>query len=131
MAWGAKRVSERRMQFVVRADSGREEMKALCQEFEISRPTGYAWLKRYRSCEQLQQLGEASRRPAHSPKETAEAIQQRLVELRQQYPEWGARKLVVLLEREGVRLPRITAHRIFAEGTDRSGRASPCGGEAL
>ena len=113
MAWGAKRVSEQRMEFVVRADTGREEMKALCEEFEISRPTGYAWLKRYRSCEQLQQLGEASRRPANSPTETPAVIQQRLVELRQQYPEWGARKLVVLLEREGVRLPRITAHRIL------------------
>src|SRR5271169_197036 len=113
MAWGAKQVSERRMQFVVRADSGREEMKALCREFEISRPTGYAWLKRYRDCEQLQQLGERSRRPVHSPQGTAEAVQQRLVELRQQYPEWGARKLVVLLEREGVRLPRIAAHRIL------------------
>ena len=113
MAWGAKEVSEQRLQFVVRADSGQEEMKSLCREFGISRPTGYAWLQRYRWLEQLQDLGEFSRRPNHSPTETPVAMQQRLVELRQQYPDWGARKLVVLLEREGVLLPKVTAHRIL------------------
>jgi transposase InsO family protein len=113
MAWGGVEVSERRLQFVVRASSGREEMKALCGEFEISRPTGYAWLQRYQSCKQLQELGELSRRPRVSPGQTAEPVQQRLVELRKQYPEWGARKLVVLLQREGIELPRITAHRIL------------------
>lgn len=113
MAWGTRDVNERRLQFVVRASSGKEEMKALCHEFEISRPTGYTWLERYRSCQQLQDLGEGSRRPRHSPAETAAATQQRLVELRGQYPDWGARKLVELLKREGIALPRITAHRIL------------------
>jgi transposase InsO family protein len=106
-------VSERRLEFVVRASSGQEELKALCEEFEISRPTGYLWLERYRSCKQLQDLGERSRRPRESPKRTPEPIQRRLIELRQQYPEWGARKLVVLLKREGIALPRVTAHRIL------------------
>jgi transposase InsO family protein len=106
-------VSERRMQFVVRASSGKEELKALCREFQISRPTGYSWLERYRSAERLQDLAEHSRRPKRSPKETAADVQRRLVELRGQYPDWGARKLVVLLEREGISLPRITAHRIL------------------
>lgn len=113
MAWGSRGVSERRLQFVVRAASGQEGMTALCREFEISRPTGYLWLERYRGSRQLQELGEASRRPQHSPTETAGAVQQRLIALRRQYPDWGARKLVVLLEREGIQLPRITAHRIL------------------
>jgi transposase len=113
VAWGTRDVSERRLQFVVRANSGKEEMKALCREFEISRPTGYSWLERYRSCAQLQEVGERSRRPRRSPAETAAATQQRLVELRSQYPDWGARKLVELLKREGIALPRITAHRIL------------------
>jgi transposase InsO family protein len=113
LAWGLAKVSERRLEFVVRASSGAEQMKALCEEFEISRPTGYLWLERYRACEQLQDLGELSRRPRHSPRETAAAIQDRLMELRRQHPEWGARKLVVLLQRERIDLPRITAHRIL------------------
>lgn len=113
MAWGLEEVSERRLQFVVRASSGAEQMKALCEEFEISRPTGYVWLNRYQAGGPLQDLGELSRRPKHSPKETAPVIQARLVELRQQYPDWGAEKLVELLKGEGIDLPRITAHRIL------------------
>jgi transposase InsO family protein len=113
MAWGTSVVSERRLQFVVRAASGKEQMTALCREFEISRPTGYLWLDRYRGCQRLQELGEASRRPHASPAETPAEVQQRVIALRQQYPDWGARKLVVVLAREGVVVPRITAHRIL------------------
>jgi len=113
VAWGASGVSERRLQFAVRAASGKEQLAALCREFEISRPTGYVWLERYRGCGALQELGEQSRRPHSSPAETPMAVQQRLIALRRQYPDWGARKLVVLLKREGVELPRITAHRIL------------------
>lgn len=36
-----------------------------------------------------------------------------MVALRLRYPDWGARKLAVLLEREGVRLTRKTVHRIL------------------
>ena len=36
-----------------------------------------------------------------------------MVELRRRYPDWGARKLQVLLEREGVELTRSTIHRIL------------------
>jgi len=88
-------------------------MKALCQEFEISRPTGYLWLKRYRECERLQELTEASRRPHRSPHQTAAEMEQRVVALRRQYPDWGARKLADLLQREQIALPRITVHRIL------------------
>jgi transposase InsO family protein len=51
--------------------------------------------------------------PAAGVGGTEPATQQRLVELRSQYPDWGARKLVELLKREGIAVPRITAHRIL------------------
>jgi hypothetical protein len=41
--WKAEDMSEQRVKFAIRANSGKEEMKALCREFEISRPTGYLW----------------------------------------------------------------------------------------
>jgi transposase InsO family protein len=56
---------------------------------------------------------EKSRRPRHSPERTAEEIEQRVVQLRRQRPDWGAKKLRVLLQKEGVELPRITIHRIL------------------
>jgi len=109
----AEDMSEQRVKFAIRANSGKEEMKALCQEFEISRPTGYLWLKRYRECGRLQELAEISRRPHRSPKQTAVEQEQRVIALRKQYPDWGALKLAELLKREQVAIPRITVHRIL------------------
>jgi transposase InsO family protein len=40
-------------------------------------------------------------------------MEQRIVALRRERPDWGARKLAVLLEREGVRVPRATVHRVL------------------
>jgi transposase InsO family protein len=40
-------------------------------------------------------------------------MEHRVVELRGQRPDWGARKLQVLLAREGIVLPVITVHRIL------------------
>jgi transposase InsO family protein len=111
--WKAEDVSEQRVKFAIRASSGQEEMKALCREFEISRPTGYVWLKRFRECERIEELREKSRRPHRSPKQTESEVEQRVIALRNRYPDWGAGKLVELLKREQVELPRITAHRIL------------------
>jgi transposase InsO family protein len=87
-------------------------MQQLCEEFQISRPTGYEWLRRYRSGG-IAGVVEKSRRPHGSPGQTAAATEQRVVELRQQRPDWGARKLQVLLQQEGLPLPVITLHRIL------------------
>ena len=87
-------------------------MEALCREFQVSRPTGYAWLRRYQ-VGGLVAVAERSRRPRHSPARTPVGIEQRVVELRQQRPDWGARKLQFVLEQEGVDLPVITVHRIL------------------
>ena len=113
MAWKDVKVDEQRIRFVLRADSGAEEMAGLCREFEISRTTGYYWLRRYREGERIEELRERSRRPHHSPRRTAEEIEQRVVEERQRRPDWGARKLRVLLAREGIRKPSSTIHRIL------------------
>jgi len=40
-------------------------------------------------------------------------MEQQVVEMRQRYPDWGARKLQVLLAREEVELTRSTIHRIL------------------
>ena len=87
-------------------------MSAMCQEFEISRPTGYQWLRRY-TAEGIAGVVEKSRRPHHSPRQTAGEREQRVIELRQQRPDWGARKLQVVLADEGIHLPVITVHRIL------------------
>jgi transposase InsO family protein len=113
LTWRVGNVSEQRVKFAVRADSGAEEMKALCEEFGISRPTGYLWLKRFRECDRLQDLGEVSRRPHFSPGQTPRPIEDKVIAYRKMYPDWGAAKLVTLLRREQIDIPRITVHRIL------------------
>lgn len=112
MAWGMKDIGEQRVQFVVAASRGEKPLAQLCREFEVSRPTGYVWVKRYRE-QGIAGLAEHSRRPQHSPRQTGEALEQRVIEMRKRWPDWGARKISVLLQQEGVRLPASTVHRIF------------------
>ena len=81
-------------------------------EFGISRPVGYEWLRRYRQGG-ISAIAERSRRPQESPRRTEAAVEKRVLELRKQYPDWGARKLCVLLEREHIKLARNTIHRIL------------------
>jgi transposase len=112
MAWGSVDREEQRMRFVIAVSRREKPLRQLCQEFEISRPTGYQWWKRYQAGG-YQGVVEKSRRPKHSPKRTSHALEQRVIEMRQQRPDWGARKLQVLLEQEGIELPVITVHRIL------------------
>lgn len=105
-------IREQRVQFVVAALRREKSLTALCEEFEISRPTGRLWLQRYRQ-QGIAGIAELSRRPVHSPRLTAPDLEDRVVDLRRRYPDWGARKLGVLLKRDGVALTRSTIHRIL------------------
>lgn len=112
MAWRRMEVREQRVRFVVAASRGERGMTSLCAEFGISRPTGYLWLERYRAGG-VAAVAELSRRPRSSPARIAEAVEQRIVTLRRAYPDWGARKLAVLLGREGMGVPAATVHRVL------------------
>lgn len=113
MPWKDVRVSEQRIRFVLRASSGEEPMAGLCREFGISRPTGYLWLKRFAEAGRIEELREQSRRPHHSPGRTAAELESRVIGERQLRPDWGARKLQVVLAREGIGLRVDTIHRIL------------------
>ena len=105
-------VREQRVEFVVRALHGSQPLSELCQEFGISRPTGYLWLARYRQGG-VAAIEERSRRPHRSPTQTAPELEARIIALRMVYPDWGARKLAVLLARQGIMLPSSTVHRVL------------------
>jgi transposase InsO family protein len=112
MAWKTMDVHEQRVRFVVEAAQRTRSFKALCAAYEISRPTGYLWLERYRE-QGVAGIAEQSRKPHRSPRRTGSELERQVVELRLRYPDWGARKLGVVLAREGVGLPRNTIHRIL------------------
>jgi len=112
MPWKTMDVREQRVSFVVTASRGEKPFRALCQEFGISRPTGYFWLSRFREGG-LISIAERSRRPAVSPDRTPPELEAQVIALRQRYPDWGARKLQVLLRRRGLKLARSTIHRVL------------------
>jgi len=105
-------VQQQRVEFVVAARRREKSFTALCQEFGISRPTGSLWVQRYQQ-QGVAGIAERSRRPANSPRQTARELEDKVVVLRQRYPDWGARKLRVRLQDEGVTLTRSTIHRIL------------------
>jgi len=105
-------VQEQRVRFVVAAARREKAFSALCQEFEISRPTGYLWVRRYQKAG-VGGIAEMSRRPHQSPRRTLAELEQQVVRLRQRYPDWGARKLQTMLAREKVELTHSTIHRIL------------------
>jgi len=105
-------VHEQRVRFALAADGQEKRFSQLCKEFGISRPTGYEWRERFER-DGLAGIVEHSRRPQHSPRQTEPQLVERVMQLRQRYPDWGARKLRVVLEREGVYLGYSTIHRIL------------------
>ena len=86
-----------RGEFVVAAHQEGANMSAVCRECGISRKTGYKWLRRY-GAEGDAGLRDRSRRPHHSPHQTGKEIEDAIVELRDDNPAWGARKLKRRLE---------------------------------
>jgi transposase InsO family protein len=112
MAWKTMDVREQRVRFVVAAARGEKSLTSLCQEFGISRPTGYLWVKRYQQAG-VAGIAEKSRRPQRSPERTGAELETQVVQARQRYPDWGARKLQVVLKRENIELTHSTIHRIL------------------
>jgi transposase InsO family protein len=128
MSWKTMDVRRQRVEFVVAAGRGEKAFSQLCEEFGISRPTGYVWCKRY-GCGGLEGISERTRRPHASPSRTEQAVEQQVIALRQRYPDWGARKLGVLLEQSGKNLPCSTIHRILRRHNlvrDRPQRSGEC-----
>jgi len=87
MPWKTMDVQEQRVRFVVAASREQKSFTALCQEFGISRPTGMLWRQRYQQAA-LAGIAVQSRRPHHSPSAAGE-LEQRVVETRRRYPDWG------------------------------------------
>jgi transposase InsO family protein len=100
MPWKEQTVMSQRIEFVRLALRAETNMTQLCQQYGISRKTGYKWLRRYKDGG-VENLVNRSRRPHHSPRQTCPAIEEKVMALRTLYPVWGGRKLRALLESQG------------------------------
>ena len=112
MCWNKVDVYEQRIRFAVAAERREQSVGTLCEEFGISRATGYKWWKRYQA-KGVAGLVDGSRRPRNSPRRTRGEVEQKVLAVRRRTPDWGARKLHVKLAEQGVSVPVITIHRIL------------------
>ena len=99
--WSEKTVVDQRREFTWFASQEGANMTELCRRYEVSRTTGYEWLARFVR-EGPPGLVDRSRRPHDSPRRTPEAMEGRVLALRDAHPHWGGRKLRRLLLNEGV-----------------------------
>jgi len=98
MPWEVSGVVERRKQFVAEYQAGQATMTELCQAHGISRPTGYAVVRRH-AAEGEAGLEERSRSPQRHPNQTPLEIEQAVLQLRREHPRWGPVKLRARLEK--------------------------------
>jgi len=83
---------ELRMRFVNAVLAGEDSMTALCEEYEVSRKTGYKWLSRFQA-EGPAGLAERSRAPRVVRWAVSQAQAEAITGLRRQHPSWGPKKL--------------------------------------
>jgi len=99
MSWNTKSVMEQKILFIKMWQSRNYTMTSLCDRFNISRTTGHKLVKRFElegeSCLEIK-----SKAPNKSPHKTPRKMELAIVKLRKNYPNWGARKIKVLLQKK-------------------------------
>jgi transposase InsO family protein len=88
-----------RTEFCMLASKPGSNISDLCRRYQITRRTGYKWLERYLE-EGIEGLLEKSRRPHCSPKQTVPEIEKYIINLRNDDPEWGSKKLHKLVSND-------------------------------
>lgn len=118
MPWEPKNAMALKLEFVTLARKPTVNFTVLCQQFGISRKTGYKWLSRYRT-DGTDGLHDRSRRPHRSPNHTDAQVESLIIELRRRHPDWGGRTLqsYMLKNISLGTLPDIQAGQIPAAST--------------
>lgn len=98
MPWKETDAVLERMRFVVDLKSELYSMSELCELYNVSRVTGYKWLRRYEELG-IDGMKDQSRAPKSCPHRTDPETCGLLLELKRKYPDWGAPKLLEKLHR--------------------------------
>lgn len=115
MPWPITSMNDVRREFVLKSLEAGRDFARLCQDYGISRKTGYKW-KRRGLKGGLDALAELSRRPHCSPRQLAEDTVCALVRLKLRHPYWGAKKLALVYARSGHPAPSLSTYqRILAK----------------
>jgi transposase InsO family protein len=91
MTW-KKDLMTQRLEFITLALTPGANRAELCRRFEISRKTGYKWLRRFGK-DGAAALQDRSHRTLSCPAQTPSTVEAKVMELRAAQPTWGPRKL--------------------------------------
>jgi putative transposase len=92
MPWREVCYVEERTRFIAAILDEQESMTLLCEEYGVSRKTGYKWLRRFRN-QGPAGLEERSHAPLAVPWAITQDQVQAIVGLRREHPSWGPKKL--------------------------------------
>lgn len=99
MPWKESSALQQRLAFITACHAGENSVAELCRQYDISRQTGYKWLKRF-AADGEAGLQEKSRAPQHQFQQMLDEVSEEVLGLRRQHPRWGPRKLKAWLERK-------------------------------
>ena len=98
MPWEEKNTMDLKEEFVLRAIKGNNNFSSLCNEYGISRKTGYKWLERFTESG-YEGLEDQSRKPETSPDALPEDVVCKIIRLKHAHLKWGPKKIHALYER--------------------------------
>lgn len=101
MPWKETTTMSNRIAFIEQVKAEGANISSLCRAYGISRKTAYKWLQRERDGG-AQGLADQSRRPKHSPGQTAAEMEAQVLAVREAHPAWGGRKIRKILQKQGV-----------------------------
>jgi len=92
MSWNEVNRMSLRHEFVLLSQKEGANIAELCRRFQISRKTGYKWIKRYKEGG-VETLKDRSTKPQTCPHQIKPEIETAILLLRKKKPTWGGRKL--------------------------------------
>ncbi len=92
MPWREVCPMDERVRLIGAVLAGEESMSELCEEFGVSRKTGYKWMQRYLE-QGLAGLEDRSRAPRVVPWAISQAQAEAISGVRREHPSWGPKKL--------------------------------------
>lgn len=108
MSWKEVKVEEQRLNFIKEYIDAKLSFTKLCQNYNISRKTGYKWLERF--MEQGEKgLKDLSRAPHSHPRELSKEVVDLIIEIKDRFSKWGAKKIHAKMQeiKPDLRLPSI------------------------
>ena len=106
MPWKKTSAFNERSHFIFDYNQQIYSISELCRMYGITRRTGYKWLGRYQSYGP-DGLRDRSRAPKHHPNATNENICRMILDVREEFPTWGPKKIHAILSSRhpGLSLP--------------------------